>query len=143
MKDLRFIRIDTENINLLPNNIEINKERFLGTELKEFIENNKNYIFIGMIENEVIAVLYGYGIDRPDGKKMFYIHSVDVSEKYQQQGIGTKLMDYVLNYIKQEKIYYKFFVLADENNTSACKLYEKYADSELQILYSAYLYDLN
>lgn len=136
MEELKFIRVDKENINLLPNKIEINDERFLGEELKYFVNNNQNYIFIGMIENEIVAVLYGYGVDRPDGKKMFYIHSVDVLKKYQKQGIGTKLLDYVLTYIKQEKRYYKFFVLADKDNTGACKLYEKYANSELQVLYS-------
>ena len=65
MEELKFIRVDKENINLLPNKIEINDERFLVEELKDFIKNNQNYIFISMIENEVVAVLYGYGVDRP------------------------------------------------------------------------------
>ena len=68
MEELKFIRVDKENINLLPNKIEINDERFLVEELKDFIKNNQNYIFISMIENEVVAVFYGYGVDRPSSR---------------------------------------------------------------------------
>lgn len=73
---------------------------------------------------------------RPDGKSMFYIHSVDVIPKYQNKGIGTKLMEYVLKYIRDEKRYYKFFVLTEETNIRACKVYQKYADKEGQVLFS-------
>lgn len=73
---------------------------------------------------------------RPDGKSMFYIHSVDVIPEYQNKGIGTKLMEYVLKYIRDEKRYYKFFVLTEETNIRACKVYQKYADKEGQVLFS-------
>ena len=46
-----------------------------------------------------------------DGKSMFYIHSVDVLEKHQNNGIDTKLIEHVLNYIKKENRYYKFFYI--------------------------------
>lgn len=39
---------------------------------------------------------------RTDGKSMFYIHSVDVISEYQNKGIGTKLMEFTLEYIKKK-----------------------------------------
>ena len=56
--------------------------------------------------------------------------------EYQNKGIGTKLMENVLKYIKDEKKYYKFFVLTEDTNNRACKLYQKYADKEEQVLFS-------
>lgn len=52
---------------------------------------------------------------------MFYIHSVDVLEKHQNNGIDTKLIEHVLNYIKKENRYYKFFILTENDNIRACK----------------------
>jgi len=67
---------------------------------------------------------------------MFYIHSVDVLPEYQSMGIGTKLLEFVIKYIKSENKFYKYFVLAEKDNIKACKLYEKYANSNEQVLFS-------
>ena len=105
-------------------------------DLKEFIKNKENYVFVGVKDEKIIAFLYGYGMLRPDGKKMFYIHSVDVILEYQSKGIGTCLMEFTLDYVKKEKKYYKFFVLTEDDNIKACKLYQKYANREKQVLFS-------
>lgn len=136
MKDIQFIRINKENIKILPNTIKIDDEEISKRDIEKFVMDEDNYCFVGIIEENIVAFLYGYGMLRPDGKAMFYIHSVDVINEYQNKGIGTKLMDYVLNYIKDEKRYYKFFVLTEENNIRACKVYQKYADKEEQVLFS-------
>ena len=67
---------------------------------------------------------------------MFYIHSVDVISRCQNKGIGTKLMEYVFKYIRNEKKYYNFFILTEDTNIRACKVYEKYADKKEQVLFS-------
>ncbi len=136
MKDVKFIRINEDNINLIPDIIKIDGEDIQKKDMEKFIINCDNYCFAGIYKNEIVAFLYGYGMLRPDGKSMFYIHSVDVIPKYQNKGIGTKLMEYVLKYIRYEKKYYKFFVLTEEINIRACKVYEKYADKEEQVLFS-------
>lgn len=129
MEDIQYRRLelgDLENII-----IEYNKE-----DLEKFIGNKENYLLAGIKDNKVIAFLYGYGMLRPDGKRMFYIHSVDVISEYQSKGIGTKLMEFTLDYIKKENKYYKFFVLTEDDNIKACKLYQKYANREEQVLFS-------
>lgn len=129
MEDIEYKRLELSDIeNVI---IEYNKD-----SLEKFIENKENYLFAGVKDNKVIAFLYGYGMLRPDGKRMFYIHSVDVLPEYQSKGIGTKLMEYTLEYIKAEKKYYKYFVLTEENNIKACKLYQKYANRDEQVLFS-------
>ena len=45
-------------------------------------------------------------------------------------------MEYVLKYIRDEKRYYKFFVLTEDENIKACKVYQKYANKEGQVLFS-------
>lgn len=136
MKDVKFFRINEENMNFIPNIVSIDDEYILKEDIEKFIIDKDNYCFIGMIENKVVTFLYGYGMLRPDGKSMFYIHSVDVILEYQNKGIGTKLMEYVLKYIRDEKRYYKFFVLTEDDNIKACKVYQKYADKEGQVLFS-------
>ena len=136
MKDVKFIRIKEKNMDFIPEAIIIDDRDILKKDIEKFIINNDNYCFVGIYENKIVAFLYGYGMLRPDGKSMFYIHSVDVIPEYQNKGIGTKLMKYVLKYIKNENKYYKFFVLTDDTNIRACKLYQKYADKEEQVLFS-------
>ena len=71
MGEIEFKRLELSDVeNVI---IEYNKD-----SLKKFIENKENYIFAGIKDNKAIAFLYGYGMLRPDGKRMFYIHSVDV-----------------------------------------------------------------
>lgn len=129
MEGIQYKRLELNDIEQII--IEYNKD-----DLKKFIENKENYFFTGIKDNEAIAFLYGYGMLRPDGRKMFYIHSVDVLPEYQSKGIGTKLMEYTLEYIKSEQKYYKYFVLTEENNIKACNLYQKYANRDEQVLFS-------
>ena len=126
-------------MNIVPSKIIIENKNLSRQDIEKFIIDDDNYCFVGILEDKIIAFLYGYGMLRPDGKSMFYIHSVDVFEDYQNNGIGTQLIDYVLNYEKNENKYYKFFVLSENDNIRACKVYQKFANKEEQILFSRYL----
>ena len=139
MEEIKYIRLNQNNMNIVPSKIIIENKNFSRQDIEKFIIDDDNYCFVGILENKIVAFLYGYGMLRPDGKSMFYIHSVDVFEDYQNNGIGTKLIDYVLNYVKNENKYYKFFVLTENDNIRACKVYQKFANKEEQILFSRYL----
>ena len=129
MEDIIYKRLELSDVeNVI---IEYKKEH-----MEKFLENKENYLFAGIKDNTAIAFLYGYGMLRPDGRKMFYIHSVDVLPEYQSKGIGTKLMEYTLKYIKYENKYYKFFILTENDNIKACKLYQKFANRNEQVLFS-------
>ena len=139
MEEIKYIRLNQNNMNIVPIKIIIDNENLSRQDIEKFIIDDDNYCFVGILEDKIVAFLYGYGMLRPDGKSMFYIHSVDVFEEYQNNGIGTKLIDYVLNYVKNENKYYKFFVLTENDNIRACKVYQKFANKEEQILFSRYL----
>lgn len=133
---MEFKRLEETDAKDMQEIIENDNQIFNIECIKNFIKDTNNYGFIGKIDKKIVAFLYGYGLLRPDGKSMFYIHSVDVVPEYQNKGIGTKLMDYVLKYIIDEKKYYKFWVLTEDNNIKACKVYQKYANKEGQVLFS-------
>lgn len=135
MEKQEFIKLELNNIDKIESPIIINDTTYTIDNLKKFLENEDNYIFVSTINNKVIAFIYGYSLNKPDGKNMFYIHSVDVLPEYQGNGIGTKLMDYAIEFIKNEKKYYKFWVLCDTNNLRACNLYKKYGNEIDQKLY--------
>lgn len=136
MEKIKYIRLNQNNMKIVPNKIIIDDENLLKQDIEKFIIDDDNYCFVGILEDKIVAFLYGYGMLRPDGKSMFYIHSVDVLPDYQNNGIGTKLMEYVVNYIKDEGKYYKFFVLTENDNIRACKVYQKFANKEEQVLFS-------
>lgn len=96
MEKIKYIRLNQNNMNIVPNKIIINDEKIEKQHIEKFVINDDNYCFVGMLKDKIVAFLYGYGMLRPDGKSMFYIHSVDVFEDYQNNGIGTQLIDYVL-----------------------------------------------
>ena len=139
MEEIKYIRLNQNNMNIVPSKIIIENKNLSRQDIEKFIIDDDNYCFVGILEDKIVAFLYGYGMLRPDGKSMFYIHSVDVFEDYQNNGIGTQLIDYVLKYVKNENKYYKFFVLAENDNIIACKVYQKFANKEEQILFSRYL----
>ena len=136
MEEIKYIRLNQNNMKIVPNKITIDDENLLKQDIEKFIVDNDNYCFVGILEDKIVAFLYGYGMLRPDGKSMFYIHSVDVLPDYQNNGIGTKLMEYVVNYIKDEGKYYKFFILTENDNIRACKIYQKFANKDEQVLFS-------
>ena len=136
MNDTVFKRLGIEDIDKMQEILENDNIEYNVENIAKFIEDKNNYGFIGIKDNKFVTFLYGYGMLRPDGRKMFYIHSVDVLPNYQNNGIGTELMEYVLNYIRDEKEFYKFFVLADNDNIRACSVYKKYGNRDEQIMFS-------
>ena len=74
---------------------------------------------------------------RPDGKTMFYLHSIGMLPNYQDKGYGSKLLSYfpwwkyskeVLE-VTEKNLYikklYVWFLITDKGNPRACHVYEK------------------
>jgi len=136
MKNTLFKKVEIEDFKYMEEILQNDNIEYNIDNLKKFISGENNYGFVGIKDNKAIAFLYGYGMYRPDGRNMFYIHSVDVLPDYQSMGIGTKLLEFVIEYIKSENKFYKYFVLAEKDNIKACKLYKKFANSNEQVLFS-------
>ena len=115
--------------------IEDDDMEFDLDNLNEFLEDKNNYGFIAKKENKIIGFIYGYSLLKPNGKYMFYVHSVGVLPNYQGKGIGKELFKYMVEYLENEKKSYKYFLLTAEDNIIAQKLYRKYSNKECLQVY--------
>lgn len=105
--------------------------------LKNFINTKMAYGFIAKDNDRVVGFAYGYGLTRPDGKVMFYLHSIGVLPDIQNKGVGSKMMDYIVSFAKENK-FSEVFVITEKGNTRACHVYEKSGfknDIENEIVY--------
>lgn len=109
---------------------------FNEDNLLNFIKYNNNYGFIAKDDNKTVGFIYCYSLLKPDGRYMCYLHSVGVLPSYQGKGIGSKLFEYMVNYLEKENKNYKYFLLTSEDNMVAQKLYDKYNGNKcIQVYY--------
>ena len=112
--------------------LAINKER-----LKDFLTYSQNLAFIAKYRDEVCGFIYGYSLMSLDSAPQLFIYSVDVISRFQNNGIGSKLFQYVVDY-SRENGYSECFVITDKGNKRACRVYEKAGgknDYEDEIVY--------
>lgn len=116
--------LDKENLDLMENFIDDENTKYEKKNLIKFL-NEKNTIgFIAKDKRKIISFAYGYILLRPDGKMDFYLHAIDVMKEYQKNGYGTKMMNFIKEYIKNLGCR-KMFLITNKSNISACKCYEK------------------
>lgn len=96
-------------------------------KLNKFIDNPLILAFMVIDEEEVIGFAWGYIQERFDNRNMLYIHSVDVIEKAQNKGVGTLLIKTFIDYAKEHN-FRNTFLITDEDNIAANKLYSKFTD---------------
>lgn len=105
--------------------------------LKSFIDNENSYAFIAKEVEKIIGFAYGYALLRPDGRTMFYVHSIGILSDYQNKGYGTGLLSFIKDYSKNIGCS-KMFIITDKGNSRACHVYEKVGgmnDIENEIVY--------
>lgn len=92
--------------------------------LNNFIDNKNSYGFIAKDENNIVGFAYAYTLLRPDGRTMFYLHSIGMLPNYQNNGYGSKLLFFIKEYSKKIGCS-EMFVITDKGNARACHVYEK------------------
>ena len=92
--------------------------------LRNFVKGENSYGFIAKEDNKVVGFAYAYTLLRPDGRTMFYLHSIGMLPEYQNQGYGTELMKYIKEFAMNNGCS-EMFVLTDRGNPRACHVYEK------------------
>ena len=105
--------------------------------LNNFINSQNAYGFIAKEENKIVGFAYAYTLLRPDGKMMFYLHSIGILPNYQNKGYGSKLLHFIKEYSKKIGCS-EMFVITDKDNTRACNVYEKLGgknDHDNEIVY--------
>ena len=110
---------------------------FNRENIEKYINDNHNYGFIVIVDSKIVGLAYCYDLTRLDGKSMLYMHSVGILPEYQNMGLGSKLIEYVTNY-GRENGFSELFVITDKGNKRACRVYEKAGlknDYEDEIVY--------
>lgn len=121
---MEYKLLDKINISLMKDFIDDEKTNYNEEQLNNFLKAENSYGFIAKNESEIIGFAYGYVLLRPDGKKDFYLHAIDISPKFQGNGYGTQLMNFIKDYIKEIQCR-KMFLITNKSNVSACRCYEK------------------
>ena len=132
---MEYKLLEKDDLELMKEIIEDDDMEFELSNLTRFLQDNNNYGFIAKENNKIIGFIYGYSLLKPNGKYMFYVHSVGVLPNYQGKGIGKELFKYMVEYLENEKKSYKYFLLTAENNIIAQKLYRKYSTKECLQIY--------
>jgi len=105
--------------------------------LKDFLEYPQNLAFIAIYKNEVCGLIYGYSLMSLTSAPQLFIYSVDVLNRFQNNGVGSRLFQYVVDYSRRNG-YAECFVITDKGNKRACRVYEKAGgknDYEDEIVY--------
>ncbi|MDE5539870.1 MAG: GNAT family N-acetyltransferase [Bacilli bacterium] len=92
--------------------------------LDDFIKDKNSFGFIAKENNSIVGFAYAYTLLRPDGKTMFYLHSIGMLPEYQNKGYGSKLLKFIKEYSKKIGSS-EMFVITDKGNQRACHVYEK------------------
>ena len=92
--------------------------------LKEFLKEKNAYGYIAEHNGKVIGFAYGYVLNEPDGRKIYYLHAIDIMDGWQDQGYGTQLVRFIHEQSKALGCR-KMFLMTDTDNVSACRCYEK------------------
>jgi len=123
-KKLSCAVLDERDIHMLREMIEADNQIYSSEQISGFINTKGNIAFAAKRDEKIIGLAYCYSLLRLDGRLMMYVYSVDILKAYQNNGYGTELMKYVINYAKNNG-YSKCYVPVEKSNAPACKIYKK------------------
>ena len=136
---MEYKLLEEQDLDLMPDFVDDENTEYSIEALKEFIDGNNNIGFIAKANNKIVGFAFGYILLKPDGRKAFYLHAIDVMPEYQGKGYGTGLISYARDYARTINCY-KMYLITNRSNVSACKCYEKAgginkADDEIIYVY--------
>ena len=116
--------LEEKDLELMLDFVDDENTQYSTVDLKEFIDGNNNFGFVAKTDNKIVGFAFGYILLYPDGRKVFYLHAIDVMPEYQGKGYGTGLITFARDYAKTIKCF-KMYLITNRSNISACKCYEK------------------
>jgi ribosomal protein S18 acetylase RimI-like enzyme len=122
---MKIVRLERETIQYTKQFHHIRLPKVRTDKLKQFIGNSNNICYFALDNEKVIGMGWGYVLERFDNENMLYIHSVDVLDDYQKQGVGTALIQTFLKYAEKHQ-FRNTFLITDKGNIPGNKLYQKF-----------------
>ena len=122
--DMKCERLTEQNLALLHDFVDDENTRYDEAALRAFLREENAYAYITADSGKAVGFAYGYVLNEPDGQRVYYLHAIDVMERWQNQGYGTELVRFVHEHSKTLGCR-KMFLLTHKHNASACRCYQK------------------
>jgi ribosomal protein S18 acetylase RimI-like enzyme len=125
MDNIKLRFLCKSDIPLLCEILEDDGMEFNPKQLEKFLSEKQNLAFVAIVNGKIIGLAYGYALMRPDkDKPQFLIYSVNIHSNYQDRGYGSKLIQFIVDYARENN-YCESFVITENDNERACRIYEK------------------
>lgn len=115
---------EKQDIELMKYFVDDENTKYDAVFLEEFLQEKNAFAYVAKDKDGIAGFAYGYVLVKPDGRRDFYLHAIDIMESYQKQGYGTGLMKYIYTHSKNIGCR-KLFLITNKSNVSACRCYEK------------------
>lgn len=90
----------------------------------DFLAKETNYLLAAYVDEVFAGFLYAYELERIEQEKpMMFFYSIDVLPSFRRKGVGKRLIEELKKICADRKVC-KMFVLTDEENVAAMKLYQ-------------------
>ena len=107
------------------------------SSLKDFIENENNYLLLAYESSEIVGMLIAYKLQKIDIRKIeLLLYEIEVKRDFRKKGIATQLIEH-LKEIGRKEGAHEIWVLMDIENKDATQLYDStFQKNKKQIMYS-------
>ena len=122
MDNLTISPMSLEDLDLIKDKISTDFDDFWTYSIfkTELLNKNSKY-FVAKINGQIVAFA---GIWK--AVDVFHITNIVTKKSFRNQGIGSIMLDKLIDYAKSDNNIFSITLEVNENNTSARKLYEKY-----------------
>ena len=121
---MEYKLLEQEVLELMKEIIEDDDMEFNLDKFKKFYNDKNTISFVAKQNDKIVGFVYGYDIIHPDARHAYFIYDVGMLPEYRDKGYGTKLLQFVKEYIKSNG-FFEMFVMTDKGNPRACHVYEK------------------
>ena len=115
---------EKQDIALMKSFVDEENTKYDEDILEAFLAEKNAFGYVAKEKDAIVGFAFGYVLVKPDGRRDFYLHSIDIMEEYQKHGYGTELMKYIVTHTKSIGCG-KLFLITNKSNVSACRCYEK------------------
>lgn len=99
--------------------------------LKEFLADKNNFLVLAWDKEKIAGIALCYIMKHPEGSRMLYIHELDTHPDYRNQGVATKVLQYIKEYAQEHTIN-EVWLGTEQDNDIANKLYTALEPTEIE-----------
>ena len=92
---MEYKLFEKQDIELMKYFVDDENTKYDEGILNSFLEEKNTYGYIAKENDIIVGFAFGYVLLKPNGIKDFYLHAIDIMEKYQSHGYGTELVKYI------------------------------------------------